>query len=338
MNDGGTYIYNVCCWIELIVDVLVCSSFIAGRPSSISSNINILHLQLYHHPYPSSPSNYLLPCFQSLNLPPYPSPIRYLYLPYPEFQSSQIPPHPLPHTNININPFNFLKRSSSHRSNQEHRPPSPASPALSPSSGWLGRSANSNSDHAHNYAHNNNSRQSLDAPSMPPNSSSSSSTSSSTNPVNSAPSLSTLGRSTSSSHSNHSTNSSTSNSTSVTSNIRQDPSGGAYVANPAMNGRRGVAGITSATVKTKQSIFDRPNPDQAFDLVEIIGKGSFGVVHRAWVIFTPPPLEMFLAPQISRLTLVFQYRKINRKTSSNQGKESNSDSMPKEQQLIARMP
>ena len=46
-------------------------------------------------------------------------------------------------------------------------------------------------------------------------------------------------------------------------------------------GSGGRGGAASATVKTKRNIFDTPNPDQAFDLVETIGKGSFGVVHRA---------------------------------------------------------
>jgi hypothetical protein len=30
-----------------------------------------------------------------------------------------------------------------------------------------------------------------------------------------------------------------------------------------------------------KEIYDMPNPDEAFTLVETIGKGSFGVVHRA---------------------------------------------------------
>lgn len=37
----------------------------------------------------------------------------------------------------------------------------------------------------------------------------------------------------------------------------------------------------SRSQQQQKSVFDMPNPDQAFDLIEIIGKGSFGVVHRA---------------------------------------------------------
>lgn len=176
---------------------------------------------------------------------------------------SQQQPQHSPSSSSGIRPFNFLKRSSSSSSKTgnssgsgERTPTSPAGGFSQQQqqqqqeprpSGWLNRS-----------------RSSFDAQSR-------------ISVATSSGSGSGGGRSTSPS-------AMSSASSSSTAYTRKDGSGGRNTGH-TVSGLHPSAGHSRSAqpVQPKKSIYDMPNPDEGFDLIETIGKGSFGVVHRAYV-------------------------------------------------------